>query len=368
MEILQIITRGDSIGGAQIHVLNLAKGLKDKGHKVTVATGTVGVFSELLQKNNIDTIPIQSLSRSIHFGRDKKAYQEIQELILEKKPDIVACHSSKAGVLVRLVTHKLSIPSVYTIHGWSFADGIPYIKQKVFLQIERYMKNKTQHLISVCEEDRQLGIKKRVIEPKDITTIYNGAEDLSVSYPKKPDSTFTIAMVARFQEQKDHMSLLRALSSLKELEWKVRFIGDGEETLDEVKDYIQNEGIEDRIEFVGYTSEVGKYLSDVSLFALISKWEGFPISVLEAMSLGIPVIASDVGGVREQVFEGKNGFLIPRGDVITLSHQLRKLIEDKHLLESMGMSSKQIYADNFSLEQNTSKTEDLYHKIIASKK
>ncbi|HFV5407130.1 TPA: glycosyltransferase, partial [Escherichia coli] len=123
-------------------------------------------------------------------------------------------------------------------------------------------------------------------------------------------------MVARFCAQKDHETLLKAFSNIDKEKWRLTLIGGGDSK--SIKELAKKLNIDKNINFVGQTKNVVNFLNHSDVFLLISNWEGFPISILEAMRSSLPIIATDVGGVSEAVKHGYNGFLINKGNVAEL--------------------------------------------------
>ena len=122
-----------------------------------------------------------------------------------------------------------------------------------------------------------------------------------------------LTMVARFEPQKDHPSLLKALARLRNHAWRLELIGEGP-LLERTRDLARSLGIADRVEFLGQRSDVAERLATSQVYVLSSNWEGFPRSILEAMRAGLPVVASDVAGVSEAVVDGVTGYVVPRGE------------------------------------------------------
>ena len=366
MKILQIITLGDCIGGAQIHVVDLAIELKKRNHDVTVVTGTSGLINEWLSQSNIKNKSLHYLRRNINLTNDIKAYKELKELIKTEKPDIVACHSSKAGIIVRLVCAGLKIPCTFTVHGWSCAEGVPPLQRNVYLYLEKILGIFSKKLITVCQADKNFGIRHKIVSPQKLVTIQNGVKDqtlLASNTMVKPDA-FVMAMSARFQNQKDHLSLVQALIPLKNDSWILYLLGDGDETVEEIRTVVVDNDLTEKVKFIGYVSNVHAYLAIADLFLLISKWEGFPLSILEAMSMRLPIIASDVGGVNEQVFDGQNGFLVERQDVNAITQKIKYLLENRNIAKKMGEKSREIYLDQFSIDSMVDKTEKVYKSLV----
>jgi glycosyltransferase involved in cell wall biosynthesis len=135
-----------------------------------------------------------------------------------------------------------------------------------------------------------------------------------------------------------------------------------------MKEYIDksNElGINNSLNFIGETPEVDKYLLNSDLFMLISNYEGLPVSIIEALSVGLPIIASNVGGVNELVNDGLNGFLVTKNDHVQLTEILLKIINNNSIdLVSMGEKSRNIFKEKFEINFMTKKTEDLILEIL----
>ncbi len=125
-------------------------------------------------------------------------------------------------------------------------------------------------------------------------------------------------------------------------------------------------GIDGRVEFLGLRGDVEKLLAEAQVFVLASNYEGFPISIVEAMRAGLPVVASDVGGVCESVCDGENGFLVPRGDVPTLRERLQRLISNETLRARMGAASRRRYVEEFTAKRMVSKTLAVYEKVLGA--
>jgi glycosyltransferase involved in cell wall biosynthesis len=172
-----------------------------------------------------------------------------------------------------------------------------------------------------------------------------------------------LAMIARFEPQKDHVTLLQALAGLKHEAWHLDLIGDGP-LLPQARELSRRLGLDERIQFWGQRMDVAARLADSQVALLITKWEGFPRSILEAMRAGLPVIASAVGGVAESVRDGDTGFTVPREDVGALQERLLKLLANPDLRCRMGRRARERYEQEFMLASTVSRTLAVYHEIL----
>lgn len=362
-KILYFITNGD-LGGAQTHILHLASHLLHE-YDIHVAMGVKGPLWDALESRDIPVYHIPSLVRVISPFRDIFCLYEIVRLFKTVKPDFISTHSSKAGILGRLAARLCRIPVIFTAHGWSFTEGLPENKRRFYILAERIAARWSNRIICVSEYDRQLAIKCGVGRPEQLVTIHNGMPLITGYELAKIDkeNPVRLIMVARFSEQKDYQLLFRALAEIKNNKaFEMFLVGDGP-LLSQSKEMVQQMGLNSVVRFLGARNDVPALLTEAQIFVLISRWEGFPRSVLEAMRAGLPVIASDVGGTRESVIDGETGFLIPRGDVGLLKDRLLKLINEPELRVQMGKSGYRRFISEFTFEHMLEKTLKVYKDI-----
>jgi glycosyltransferase involved in cell wall biosynthesis len=169
-------------------------------------------------------------------------------------------------------------------------------------------------------------------------------------------------MIARFVTQKDHMLLIEALSRI-DREWRLLLVGDGPLRA-KVEEAISKQGFEPRVECLGDRSDVAGLLASSDLCVLATKWEGLPLSILEAMRAGLPVVATDVGGVREAVTDGVTGYLTRPGDVDGMSGRITELLASKTLLKSMGAAARARYERDFDVQTMARATWALYREVL----
>ena len=366
MKIVYLVTRAEPIGGAQVHVRDLASALLSRGHEPIVVTSGSGAYTEGLQAAGIQTIVLGSLSAPINPLRDLRALREIRVLLKQLRPDLVSTHSSKAGILGRVAARSLGIPVIFTAHGWAFTPGVPSREAAIYGCIERLAAPLASKIITVSEFDRQLALARGVASSQAIVTIHNGMPDVGPGLRADPSrSPVRLAMVARFEPQKDHATLLHALAGLPDEPWHLDLIGDGA-LLPEAKELSRRLGLADRIQFLGQRMDVDERLAEAQVALLITNWEGFPRSILEAMRAGLPVVSSAVGGIAESVRDGETGFTVPRGDVQGLRERLKQLLADPALRTRLGRTGRQRYEQHFRLSHTVERTLAVYNEIVAA--
>jgi len=380
MNICFLVTRGDSIGGAQIHVRDMAIALKADKHEVTVLTGTPGLLTDQLDSSAIPWIHIPALIRSISPLKDLKAIVSVCIWLHRLKPDLLSCHTAKSGMIGRIAAFISGVPVIFTAHGWQFADGIPKKQAMAVLIIEKLVAPLCRRVITVSDYDFTLALRKKAVNPKKMITIHNGLPwrdyqnniNLGTEAVSPIDEVYgksdlkqpcRLLMVARFQEQKDHPTLLKALVGLKGFNWLLELVGDGD-GMDGLKEMAFELGLDSRIEFSGQQYDVPERMDRADIYLLITNWEGFPRSIVEAMRAGIPVISSDVGGCSESVHSGKTGYLVPRGNTEVLRKRIRELIIDQKLRQRMGRIGRVRYESDFTFRKMYEKTVAVYREVL----
>jgi len=364
VRIAYVITRSDSIGGAHIHVRDVATAMMAAGHQVTVLVGHSGPFTEELEQHQIPFTSLRYLVRPISPHLDIAALVELLGHLRELQPDLVSAHSSKAGWLARVAGQMLGIPVIFTAHGWAFADGVPLFRRKIYLTAEKIAGTLPARIITVSDYDRRLAIGHGVVGPEKVVTIHNGMPDIGQELSATPGTDPPrIVMVARFAEQKDHQTLVRALGELRDLDWSLDLVGDGP-LRPTISSLVQEIGLDRRIRLLGFRRDVAQVLASAQVFVLASKWEGFPRTILEAMRAGLPVVASDVGGVSEAVADKKTGFLVTPNDEQALTGALRRLIGEPDTRKRMGESGRKRYESEFTFDGMLDRTAEVYETVI----
>ena len=366
MKITYLVTKADPIGGVQIHIKDLALAAQAEGHDVTVLCGGTGPFIEVLRAQGTPVIVLNHLVMPIHPLRDARAVAEIHGWLRRLRPDLLAVHSAKAGVLGRLVGRALGIPTVLTAHGWTFTPGIPSGQARGYRLIERLAGPLSSKIIAVSEFDRRLALTERIVPPDVIVTVHNGMPDIAAALRADPARTPPrLIMVARVGAQKDHPALLRALAGLRDAAWEIDLVGEGP-LMGEMTALASTLGIGDRVHFLGQRMDVDQLLARAQVSILATNWEGFPLSILESMRAGLPVVASAVGGIEEAIRDGETGYLVPRGDVDSLRDRIGRVLASPELRVRMGAAGRRFFEEEFTLERSVRRTLDVYRDVVAA--
>ena len=367
MGIAYVVTRGDDLGGAQIHVRDMATALLRKGERVAVFAGNRGVLAAQLGHLGVPYMEIPELKRRLDPLRDARALRRLRAALRDFGPDLVSTHTAKAGVLGRIAAKSIGVPALFTAHGWVFGEGVPARRRALYRWMERSVSPLVDRVIVVCDSDRKTALRERVTSPAKIRLVYNGMPDIDPDQRARPGSVpVRIVTIARLCEQKDYATLLGALARLQDLGWHLDQIGDGP-MRGHIIELARALGLSKRISFLGLRENVAPLLARAQIYLLSSNWEGFPRSILEAMRAGLPVVASDVGGVREAVVDGATGFIVRRSDMRGLADRLRRLIKSASMRAAMGASGRERFERLFTFDRMLDETYSVYREVVDSK-
>lgn len=359
-KLLLICTNSD-LAGAPVHVRDLVLGLREKNWDISVIFGPEGEVSRQLREKGVAVFHIPNLKSNYNILDDLKAALALRRIMNILKPDLLHCHSTKAGMIGRVLGKLYSVPTIYTVHGWGFGDNRSRLKSFLLRQVEKFLVRKTTRYIAVSEFDRKLGEQSLGIQADLIDTIYNGTVSTTVNRDNV-EGTHLI-MVARTAQQKDHATFMQALSSAQ-FE-TVSFVGAGTDksAFKDTAKALMGENFS-KARFIGSTEHVIQYLRKSTVFVLTSNYEGLPISIIEAMSIGLPVIATDVGGVSELVKHQQTGFLVEKGNVEQVKQAIDFLSSNPELAWEMGLEGRTRFEAFFALENCVRSTETVYQKVI----
>lgn len=366
-KILYFITTSEW-GGASQYVYNLCKYEKARGNKVYLVVGSIGKLSNEIQKLGIKVFIVKEVRKNISPLNDIISIFKIQKLIRKINPDIVHLNSSKAGVIGRIACRNIknkNMKVVFTVHGWSFTDGIPSnFKKFLFRWIERLVSRFTDLFICVSNYDAKIGRRDKVLNSKsNVVVIHNGTlpPQQKAEINHAVHTPIRLVMIARFSKQKRQEQLIKALGQIDKKLFHLTFVGDGE-TLDECKQLVNELNLSKNITFVGFKDNVAPYLIKNDVYILTSFYEGLPLGIIEAMSFGLPIIASNVGGNSELVTNNINGYLVNN------THELIKsillLIHDQNKIEVMGQKSYSIFLDGLTLKKNMNEVNSAYKSLF----
>ena len=375
IKILYIITLSE-LGGAQKVVYHIAAGLDPREFDITVACAPGGEMVNWLRNlhQDIKIVEIPELTRDISPFDDLKAFLKLYRLMKKNSYHIVHCHSSKAGILGRLAAWKAGVPRIiFTVHGWGINEYQSWMVRFLYTWAERFAGALSTQVVCVSEADLLKARSLKLVSGDKLSVIYNG-----LPVPKTRDGLLRrelgigkedtiIGTVARLAPQKDPLFLLEVAALMINHDHKITgegrlcfvLIGDGPLRF-ECESFIAENDLKGRVFLLGTREEAPELVQDFDIFVLFSRWEGLPLTIIEAMMAGRPVVANAVGGVGELVVHQDTGLLINKLDVNEEEKTLLNLISDPEKRHSMGRSGRQRALNLFNIDKMVEKYRELY--------
>jgi glycosyltransferase involved in cell wall biosynthesis len=365
MHKIAIIVTKSEFGGGQEYIRILMSLIT--GTKFILITGDTGFLTEVARNMNVSVYVCKHLIHPVRPLRDIKAIIEVYKILRHEKPCLLHANSSKAGIVGRIAARFADVPSVFTAHGWAFSEGVSARRAWIAKWTEKLVSPCARKIICVSHYDRNLALKNGVGRTAQLVTIHNGIPDTKTSLAAHFNVIQRIIMVARFAPPKDYTTLLRAIANFKSNELQLECVGDGPQ-LNPARQLAQQLGLQDRVKFHGARSDVAEILQSADIFVLLTRWEGLPISILEAMRAGLPVVATRVGGVPEAVEDQVTGLLVERSDTEGVVKALRTLTSQPHLRKQMGQAGRERFLRLFSSHHMALETGKIYANIIGGHK
>lgn len=361
--ILLAVTLAES-GGAQSYVSLLLPALIEHFDVVVAAHGS-GPLIDASTSAGAKFVSLEHVRRPINPWRDALGFIELVRLCRRERPDIFHANSSKAGVLGRLAAFVTGVPvRIFTAHGWAFSARSGFASS-VYLWAERLLRRAATSIICVSENERAVGLAAGACDAQRTVVIRNGV-DLNASPAADSNSPPLLVSVGRMKEPKDFPTLVRALARIDHDSFQAIVVGDGPARADIARE-LELLGLDDVVQLLGDRRDVPDLLARADLFVLSTTSEGLPMSILEAMAAGLPVVASAVGGVAELVVHGETGRLVPARDPDALAEALRGLIADGQLRRRLGRAGRLRVEEFFDLRRFRDAHISLYRRELSAR-
>ena len=324
--------------------------LQELGNAVECVCAKTGFwFDELKDKYNF-------VMHEIDFGRNPlkvknlKAYKQLKKLQKERKFEVVYCQQPGGGLMGRLFAKKFKLPCIYTAHGFHFFKGCGLAGKYLYKPVEKWLSKYTDVLVTINEEDYQSALKMKAKKVFKINGI--GIDNNKMTVPEfdklafkrelgLADSDKVILTISEVNQNKNYIKMLETTKRLVENDKSIKFVSCGTGVWTEkIKDYAKELGIEDNCIFLGYRKDIAKILRITDIFFHASHREGLTLSVMEAMSVGLPCVVSNVRGNRDLVVDGKGGFVVEPEDDETFAIRIKEILNKPELSKSFGEFNK----------------------------
>lgn len=344
-----------SVGGAEVLVADLCRVQREQGHDVSVSClFTRGLLGEALEQEGF-TVRVHGPGGLLH------TMPLLWRFFREARPDVVHCHNATPAIYAAAAARLTGAHCVLdTRHGL-----VPPPYRKVLEWKFAFAARFCHAIVAVCRAtQRNLEGAPGAI-PAKLTTVYNGARE---PLPADPDQTpppavsgFTLVHVARLTAAKDQATLVRAIAlARKSVPGLQAWIVGGGQLLEPLTQLAESLDLSGCLHFLGEQKRVRPFLERAQVFVLSSISEGLPISLLEAMALGCPVVVTRVGAMPEVVEEARCGLVAPHSNPAALAEAIVTLARDPALLRTCGEASRRTYQESFTLQQMADRYMEIY--------
>jgi glycosyltransferase involved in cell wall biosynthesis len=367
-------------GGTKKHLCQLIANLDRSSFDITVACpstrhpayGDESVVAEI-RTAGVRT-HIVEMERDIAPASDLASFWQLWSLMRREPFDVIHTHSSKGGFVGRFAARCAGAKAVvHTANGLYFL-GQRGFKRAFYLGLEQIASRLADRFIAVSESEKAVAIENGLFRPDQVVVIENGIEppsaNLEVDLVRRRQELGlssdrpVVGTVSRFNHQKDPATLLRAFALVSQAAPEVQFVwcGNGELKF-QVESLARDLGVYEHIIFTGYRKDALELMALFDLFVVSSLFEGLPYTLLEVMSLGKPVVATDVTGSRDAVVHGETGLLVPPQDPLALAEAVLRLVRSPDEARRMGRAGRNLVARRFTLERMIAKTEQMYRDL-----
>jgi glycosyltransferase involved in cell wall biosynthesis len=370
--VLFVITKGN-FGGAQRYVYDLATHLPTDAYRPIVAVGGAGELKNRLEEAGIETVSVTALQRDVSFLKEIRAIVTLAALIRDLRPNVLHVNSSKAGLLGGLLGRMLRVPRIiFTAHGWAFNEKRPAYQRTLF---------KVLHWLTVLLSHTTIAVsyttKEQLNWPgtrRKFIVIHNGREEpeflprdtarthLVEHQPRLATyyNDFWSGTIGELHPVKQHEVAIKAVGRLVADGFAIRhlIISDGQERA-RLEQLISESGLQHHVFLLGQIDEAARLLPAFDLFILPSRSEALPYVAIEAAMAGLPILASNVGGIPEVVTHERSALLHPAGDDACLAAHYRELYEGQHKRTDLAQAAQE-NSKQFTLANMITKTITCY--------
>jgi glycosyltransferase involved in cell wall biosynthesis len=403
--ILRIIARLN-IGGPAIQAISLSDHLSREGYETLLVSGRVtpneGDMAYFAEQRGVQPVILPKMGREISPKGDINSLVDLRRIIKQFKPHIIHTHTAKAGTLGRMAGLSFNLNRrsnvktrmVHTFHGHIFHSYFGPLKTRFFIQIERFLSRFTDRIIVISPLQQHDICWRYGIAPPEKVRIIPLGFDLSDFEGKGADgkeirgryvlqegqSVSLVGIIGRLTDVKNHRVLLEAAKRLKAMgkgeDFRFLIVGDGELRQDLIA-YARKLGVQNAVVFTGWQKDMPSIYDALDIVALTSLNEGTPVSLIEAMANTRPVVATDVGGVRDLMgaidqdskhgyTRAQHGILVASGDGEGLARALAFLHENRQVSKEMAKRAREFVLKHYSMERLVKDIKSLYKEILAS--
>jgi glycosyltransferase involved in cell wall biosynthesis len=386
IRILRVIARLN-MGGPAIHVANLAAGLEPRGYRTTLVAGSLARGEDSMafvaERLGVQVVDIPDMQREVAPAHDIRSIRRLTAIMRAERPHILHTHTAKAGALARaaaLAAGSARPPIVvHTFHGHVLKGYFGPGRTAFFKQVERNLARYSDVLVAVSPEVRDELVEHGIAPAEKFIVIRLGIplderlsdETADLDYRALygiPRDAFVVGWVGRMTGVKDADAVLEIHEATRRrgVDAALCLVGDGPDR-ERLEQVAHDLGIARSTYFVGYQSDVAGYYGLFDAFVLPSVNEGTPVSAIEALASGTPVVATRVGGVPDVVTDGVDGYLVDPRDVEAAADRLAELARDAELRARFGAAGRTNARERYSVDRLVDDVDRLYRSLLKEK-
>ncbi|MFM7896347.1 MAG: glycosyltransferase [Flavobacterium sp.] len=311
-----------------------------------------------------------SIFRDISLMRDIKALISVYKIIKKERPNLIHCHSTKGGIIGRMVGYLLNINVLHTPQAFSFLSTDNVFKKRIYLVLEKIFKFKNSYLLASSNSERKLAIQKVKYAAKKVLLFNNSIKPLDNISELTIEKTWPdkyICTVGRPSFQKNielMIKVLQEVNKTQDTHLVIMGVGYHSDKLSIVQKLIRELNLESAVTLLNWTSRenVFNIIKGSKLYVSTARYEGLPYSVIEALALSKPCVVSNCDGNRDLITNDYNGFVIDNEDIEEFSKKIKLLFQDDELLKKFSKNALKSFEENYNIEKNISNLEEIYNE------
>ncbi len=363
LKVMHVLT-DTNIGGAGIWLINFLKSYDRQNLDVFVVLPPDSALADRVKALDTEVVEADGIADKSFSA---SGINELKRIIKERKPDVIHTHASLSA---RIAAKLCKVPVVHTRHCLEGKKSFP--KNKIYGFINNFLSS---HVIGVSKAVVQ-NLREDGIKEKKLSLVYNGVTPLKSYTPEEKqqarrdfgiaEGDIAVGLVARLEEVKNPLLFARAAKIVLQKVPQAFFVIAGDGSLKKQMEE-EIEPIAHRVRMTGYIADVERVYNALDILTLTSVSEALSISLIEGMSLGVPVISTDSGGPKEMIDDGKSGFIVPNQNEQALADAIIKLIENPSLRKQFGEEGQKTAQEKFTSNKMAQSIEQIYKKLQEDK-
>jgi glycosyltransferase involved in cell wall biosynthesis len=377
---LKVLEVTKSTGGVGSYIRWLANGIDRERYQLTVACLSEGGPELAADLNRIPGVRAFSVAMNrykLDPRSDLGVLFSLGQLLRRERFDLIHAHTSKPGYLARLAALGTGIPVIYRPACFAFHDQASAFRKRYSVVLERLAaRHMTARIMAVCNDERELGLRNGVGTPEQIVTIHTGIDPRPFGQAVDraalraalgvPADVPLVGVVGRLSAQKAPLDFVRAAARVHAAMPVAHYVWVGDGELEpQARALVAELGLDTVFHFAGLRRDVPALLQAFDIFTLPSHWEGFSLSVLEAMAAGLPIVATRVTGTAEAIAHGESGLLVPMGDDSAMAAAIFSLLADPERARGFGQAGRRRIDELFTRERMIRRISELYDQVSA---